>query len=286
MPEGISKYISTEKLSDLPGIYESIWGTYKNDVEKYAKNETERRVIKHVINTAHLYIDKRIKFQKFGNSNYRSREVGEAMRNFDDAKIIQLIYPTTDVEIPIKPDLRKSPRIQVLDTGLVNYTLGIQTELLILKDLSRAYKGAIIPHLITQELMSLNRITNPKPNFWVREKNQASSEIDLVYAYKNYVIPIKIKSGMVGTLKSLQQFIEQSNHYYAIRIYVGEFIIEQTTTPSGARPRSSARRTTPTATPTATSPRAPRTCTAACSSCTAPTTTTSTRRTPCTSSTS
>ena len=38
----------------------------------------------------------------FGQSNYRSREVGEAFRNLDDAKVIQLLYPTTNVEIPVK----------------------------------------------------------------------------------------------------------------------------------------------------------------------------------------
>jgi len=33
------------------------------------------------------------------------------MRNLEGAKIIRLIYPTTDVEVPIKPDLKKSPRL-------------------------------------------------------------------------------------------------------------------------------------------------------------------------------
>jgi len=233
MPEVISNYIVTEKLSDLPLVYESIWGTYKYDVEKYAENDTERRVIKHIINTAHLYIDQRIKFQNFGNSNYRSREVGEAMRNLDDAKIIQLIYPTTDLEPPVKADLKKSPRLQFLDTGLVNYTNGLQGEMLSIKDLSTAYKGAIIPHLITQELISLNKISSPKPNFWVREKNQASSEVDLVFAHKSMVIPIEIKSGKVGTLKSLHQYIDSVDHNYAIRIYGGEYLVEQTKTPKG-----------------------------------------------------
>lgn len=92
----------------------------------------------------------------FGQSNYRSREVGEAFRNLDDAKVIQLLYPTTNVEIPAKPDLRKSPRLQFLDTGLINHALGIQGELLTLNDLSRAWKGTIIPHIITQEILSLN----------------------------------------------------------------------------------------------------------------------------------
>lgn len=233
MPEVVQSYIAKQSLADLPSVYESIWSTYQNDVEKYAENETERKVIKHIINSAHLYIDKRIKFQNFGNSNYRSREVGEAMRHLDEAKIIQLIYPTTDVDVPIKPELRKSPRMQFLDTGLINYANGIQAEMLAMHDLNTAFKGAIIPHLITQELISLNKLKNPKPNFWVREKSQASSEVDLVYSYFDKAIPIEIKSGKVGTLKSLHQFIEQTNHPYAIRIYGGEYLVEQTKTPQG-----------------------------------------------------
>jgi hypothetical protein len=236
MPEIVKTYIANEGISDLPKVYESIWATYKNDVEKYTTNDTERNVIKHIMNVAHLYIDQRVKFQNFGNSNYRSREVGEAFRNLDDAKIIQLIYPTTDLETPIKPDVKKSPRLQFLDTGLINHDLKIQGELLAYNDLSHAYKGAIIPHIITQEVLSLNTINNHKPHFWVREKAQASSEVDLVYQYKNKVIPIEIKSGATGKLKSLHEFIERTNHNYAIRMYAGAFSIENHSTPNQNKP--------------------------------------------------
>ena len=234
MPEVIKTYLQNETVSDLPKIYESIWETYKDDVEKYTSNETERKVIKHIIATAHLYLDQRIKFQNFGNSNYKSREVGEAMRNLDEAKIIQLIYPTTDVEPPIKSDLKKSPRLQFLDTGLVNYSLDIQAQMLGMQDLNPAFKGAIIPHLITQELISLNTISSKKPNFWVREKRQATSEVDLVISQRGKVIPIEIKSGSTGSLKSLHQFMERANHPYAVRIFAGEFSIEKNKTPGGA----------------------------------------------------
>lgn len=233
MPEVVKRDIGDGNLANLPKVYESIWGTYKEDVEKYTSNATERKVIKHIIGTAHLYIDQRIKFQNFGNSNYRSREVGEGMRHLDAAKIIQLIYPTTDIEPPIKSDIKKSPRLQFLDTGLVNYTLGIQAQLLGMDDLSNAFKGAIIPHLITQEVISLNTITNTKPHFWVREKSQSSSEVDLVYTYGDKVIPIEIKSGATGTLKSLHQFMDRTDHPYAVRMYGGEFKIENSNTNKG-----------------------------------------------------
>jgi len=233
MPEIINTFIEKDSLTELPKVYESIWGTYRNDVEKYAANETERKIIKHIISTAHLYIDQRIKFQNFGQSNYRSREVGEAFRNLDDARIIRLIYPTTDVEVPVKPDLRKSPRLQFMDTGVINNELGIQAEMLTLTDLSNSYKGAIIPHLIMQELVSLNTLSDKKLHFWIREKKQSSSEVDIVITYKDMVIPIEIKSGSAGSLKSLHQFVERCNHPYAIRMYAGKFEIVNTKTPGG-----------------------------------------------------
>ena len=155
------------------------------------------------------------------------------MRNLDEAKIIQLIYPTTDVEPPIKSDLKKSPRLQFLDTGLVNHALDIQAQMLGMQDLNTAFKGAVIPHLITQELISLNTISSKKPNFWVREKRQSSSEVDLVISHKGKVIPIEIKSGSTGSLKSLHQFMERTNHPYAVRMFAGEFSIEKTKTPDG-----------------------------------------------------
>jgi predicted AAA+ superfamily ATPase len=235
MPEVVKKYVETNNIADLPSIYESIWETYKEDVIKYAANNSEARIIRHIMSTAHLGLDLRIKFQNFGNSNYRSREVGEAFRNLDDAKVIQLIYPTTDTSPPILPDLKKSPRLQFLDTGLINHELNIQAEMLAMEDLNNAYKGAVIPHLVAQELMSLNTTKSVKPIFWVREKNQSSAEVDLVVQFNKMVIPIEIKSGKEGKLKSLHQFIEGAPHPYAVRMYAGKFSIEEHSTRSGKK---------------------------------------------------
>ncbi len=233
MPEIVSKYIDKGSVAALPPIYESIWETYKNDIEKYATGETNAKVMKHITDVAHLFFDDRIKFQNFGNSNYRSREVGEAFRSLDAAKIIQLIYPTTSLNIPIVPDLKKSPRLQFLDVGILNHELKIQQDLLALDDLNSIYKGAIIPQVIFQELLSLNQTTYKKPTFWVREKTQASAEVDIVMNFNNLVIPIEIKSGSTGSLKSLHQFVDSVNHPFAVRIYAGEFRIEESTTPEG-----------------------------------------------------
>jgi hypothetical protein len=71
------------------------------------------------------------------------------------------------------------------------------------------------------------------PSFWVREKTQSSAEVDLIIKYKNLLMPIEIKSGSTGSLKSLHQFIDASPHHYAVRIYGGKFKVENATTPAG-----------------------------------------------------
>jgi hypothetical protein len=233
MPEVVVSSAQGKSVTSLQSIYESIWNTYVDDVVKYARNTTEEKVIKHIIRTAPFYLDQRISFEKFGRSNYRSREVGESFRSLDDARVIQLIYPTTSFEPPAVPDIRKRPRLQFLDTGILNHALGIQAELIGIEDLSSAFKGALLPHLITQELISLNIYSYRKPNFWVREKKTSQAEVDLIYQKDNMLIPIEIKSGKTGRLRSLHQFIESSPHPYAVRIYGGPFHIQKTKTPAG-----------------------------------------------------
>ena len=232
MPEVVSRYAEQKNFAAITDVYELLWQSFKDDVEKYAHNETEKKVIRHVMETAPKETD-RVKFEGFGNSPYKSREVGEALRALDLSRIIQLIYPTTNLEPPVIANLKKRPRLQFLDTGLINQILLLQSEMIGINDLNNFYKGKIIQHLICQEIISIHDETGYKPHFWVREEKNSNAEVDLVVQYNHYLIPVEIKSGKQGTLKFLHQFVERTNHSYAIRFYKGMFKIERAKTPGG-----------------------------------------------------
>ena len=72
-----------------------------------------------------------------------------------------------------------------------------------------------------------------KPVFWVREKANSNAEVDLIYQHSKYLIPVEIKSGGHGTLRSLLQFIKRSNHKYAVRLLANYFSVEKVKTPGG-----------------------------------------------------
>lgn len=233
MPEVIKQYVTSNfSLSGLQNIYASIWETYKSDIVKYAKNSIETRVLRFILETA-PYTRDRINFAGFGGSNYKSREVAEAFRALDLAKIIYLIYPTTQTAPPQLAEMNRKPRLQFLDTGLMNYASQIQSELLLLDDLNDYYRGFVVNHGVTQELISNLNSAFFKPQFWVRENANSNAEVDLTYKYKQYLIPIEIKSGAKGSLKSLHEFMDIAPHDFAIRFLGNKVNIENAKTRKG-----------------------------------------------------
>lgn len=232
MPEIVKTYLKNNSTLGLPMVYRRLWEAYKNDAEKYGRNSSEIAVIRHVLEAAPSE-NNRIVFEGFGNSNYKSREVSEALNALDLARIIQLIYPTTDLTPPISNNRRKRPRLQFLDTGLLFQAMNIQSEILKLDDIMDIQKGRLIQHLVNQELISVHSFHAYKPNFWVRDEKGKSSEVDLVYPFGKYVIPIEIKSGKSGTLRSLHQFMDRVDHHFAIRLYANELKLEVSKTIKG-----------------------------------------------------
>ncbi|MCF8244349.1 MAG: AAA family ATPase [Saprospiraceae bacterium] len=233
LPEVLSTFIEKKDFTALVPFYESLVQSFKDDVKKYAKNEAEARILRHIIETAPYEADSRIKLQSFGQSNYRSREVGEAMRSLELAGLVRLLYPTTAVSLPALPDLKKSPRLQLLDTGMMNYQAGLQKDLLGIQDLNQVFRGKIIQHLVTQEVISTHYLPSFKAMFWVRERSDAQAEVDLAYPHRSLLIPVEVKAGKDGKLRSLHQYMDRCDHPFAVRFHANYFVVEKVATPAG-----------------------------------------------------
>jgi predicted AAA+ superfamily ATPase len=233
MPEVVAHYSQNKDLTALSSIYDSLITAYIDDVEKYTSSASQVQHISHAIRASFSQAGKRIKFEGFGNSPYRSRDMGEALRTLEKALLIQLLYPCTDVQLPLLPDHKKSPRLQVLDTGMLNYFAGIQKEVLGTIDLNKVYQGNLIEHLVGQELLATQFNALSSLNFWVREKQTSTAEVDYIWQFDGKLIPVEVKSGTEGKLKSLHLFMDLAPHPMAIRYYAGEISITKASTPCG-----------------------------------------------------
>ena len=223
MPEVVACYAERRDIVALRKIYDSLLDGYRDDVEKYASNKTEANVLRHILKNGWRYAGQRIKFECFGNSNYKSREVGEAFRTLEKAMILELAYPTVATDLPCSPDLKKSPKLLWLDTGIVNYITKNQLELFGSQDISEHWKGKIAEHIVGQELLVINESVAAQRNFWVREARNSQAELDFVIQTDTQLLPVEIKSGHNSKIKSMHLFMEQTKGYLAIRFWNNTF---------------------------------------------------------------
>ncbi len=233
MPEIVATYAQSKDVVELAPIYQSLMTAYQEDVAKYARGEASAQVIRHVIESAPFEAGNRITFQGFGRSNYKSREVGEALRTLERAMLLKLVYPATAVKPPAMADRKKAPRLQFLDTGLVNYRAGLQGHFFQYDDLHAFHQGRVAEHIVGQELLASGIRDHAPLGFWVKEKKQSSAEVDFLLPFQNLLIPVEVKAGKTGTLRSLHQFIDQAEHAFAVRLYSGALQIENTHTAQG-----------------------------------------------------
>jgi predicted AAA+ superfamily ATPase len=233
MPEVVKTFVKNEDIVALTPIYQGLMTAYLEDVSKYARNPALIDVIRHAIEAAPFEAGKRIKFQGFGQSNYKSREMGEALRTLERAMLLYLLYPATVNEPPVTADKKKSPRLQFLDTGLLNYCAGLQGYFFKFDDLHSIYQGLLCEHIVGQELMGMDVNVPKKVSFWVREQKQSNAEVDFVVPFQHYAVPLEVKAGKTGSLRSLHQFVDRSPHGYAVRLYAGTIQKAEISTPAG-----------------------------------------------------
>ncbi len=231
MPEAVARYAETKSLIDVDPVYESILTGFKDDVLKYA-SLARAKYIQYIVEHASKYIGLPVKYENFGGSGFRSREMSEAFDVLEKAMIISRVYASASKQLPIVNNLKKAPKLLFLDTGLVNYQVVLRTEIINIPDINAVYHGQIGEQIVGQSLLSLSTRKNINLSYWYREQKGSISEIDYLVSFNNKLIPVEVKSGKSGTLRSLHNFIDESKSKFAIRIYSGIMGIEKIRTPN------------------------------------------------------
>ena len=232
MPEAVKQYAATESIAELDEVYRSIWSTYQADLERHATTDTQRRLIRFLLASAPKELD-RFAYANFGGSGYRSRDVREGLEMMEMARIIRIVRPTISTSPPPMPHLRGRPRLQFMDTGLLNYAAGLHSETVVLDDIASVYRGRLGMHVVTQELIGSQKRYSYEPYFWIRENKKSNAEVDLVHQYRMELLGFEVKSGSQGRLRSLHQYVERAGSRLAIRALDNTASVEDVRTPAG-----------------------------------------------------
>lgn len=233
LPEAVANYAKRKDWVSLNEIFNSLLSGYKDDIEKYAQRPKEQDILRYILNYGWGLAGQRFQFSKFCSSSYKSAEMGNAFRTLEKTLLLELVYPLISTSFPILPDLKRSPKLLWLDTGLVNYVAGMQESLLFTSDTDELWNGHIAEQVVGQELLGASFAFGVKRMFWVRDARNSQAEVDFVYKYKSHLIPVEVKTGDNSKLRSLHQYMDESQEDIALRLWNGPLTSDLICLPSG-----------------------------------------------------
>ncbi len=231
MPEIVQHYANHRDVLAMDKKYEALLQSYRDDVEKYVRGKKLADVVRFILSYGWANAGQTVTLGRFSGSDYNAREVGEAFRLLNKAMILELVYPTTSPNVPIMPEIKRMPKLIWFDTGLVNYAAGVRKEVIGSMDIMDAWRGHIAEHVVAQELLCLNDKVAQERSFWMKGSGGGSAEVDFVWQVDSVLVPIEVKSGINAHLRSLHSFIELSVSDIAVRVWSGEYGINELVTP-------------------------------------------------------
>ena len=215
MPVAVETFRKTGSILEVKRDHETLITTLKEDFYKYAR-ESETKYLRTIWDQAPYHLGDRIKYSEFGG--HPSAAISHAFDILHEAMLIERILPTSRLQPPLVPKEKAAPKILGLDIGLSLFSLGITPAQIKEKLISADYHGGLAETLVGQELLAMHTHDRPPHFFWVREEKGAFAELDYLLPWRDGLLPIEVKSGKAGSLKSLHQFLLRSKTDLAIRI--------------------------------------------------------------------
>ncbi len=219
MPAAVQAYLQNPDFLQTQRIQTAILSTYRHDFGKYARL-TQHQYLQKVFTVAPGMIGQQIKYSHL-DSQMRSRDLKQAIEHLRMAGLIQPLPATAASGLPLSALVNeKKFKWLFLDVGLVVRSTGISPNELLREDINLINRGAIAEQLVGQELLAYQDFyEEPQLYYWSREERGSLAEVDFVTHLDSKIIPIEVKSGSKGHMKSLQLMLKEKNLPLGIRVF-------------------------------------------------------------------
>ena len=218
MPEAVAVFMESRSYKDVSEVHNSIIETYRDDFPKYASSRNLNRMLT-VFNFAARNVGVKIKYSAISPRD-QSVTIKKDIELLSMARVIGKVIHSHCSGLPLQADLEeKVYKLLFLDIGLMNAICGLDwLSISQMEEIKLINQGAIAEQFIGQHLQAiLADKPNRELNYWLREGRASNAELDFVIGIGGNIIPIEVKSGATGTLKSLHQFMATKQAPLAIR---------------------------------------------------------------------
>jgi predicted AAA+ superfamily ATPase len=219
LPAAVANWIDEHSPFNLNRIQHELLTTYRDDFAKY-KGRLQLERLDDVMQAVPKCIGHKFVFSRI-NPHANIKAIKQALYLLSKAQLCSPVLSCTANGIPLAAESNeKHFKVIFLDVGLTCAALQLTlTHISSLEELNLINNGSITEQVVGQLLRTIAApYIEPHLYYWQREEQNSNAEIDYLIQHGNQLIPIEVKAGSTGSLKSLHVFMGVKNLSTAIRI--------------------------------------------------------------------
>ncbi|MCK4303494.1 MAG: ATP-binding protein, partial [Candidatus Eisenbacteria sp.] len=216
MPSAVAAYAKRHDLMEVQRILASTIITLQDDFAKYG-TRAQQRNMRRVLRFIPRNIGRKVRYVNICR-DVRSADLRTALELLELSRIVTLVRHTSANGIPLGAEASEHHfKPLLLDIGLCNNLCGLS--LPDAAELLTVQEGSLAEQIVGQELHSLGPSFEDHPlYYWHREAKNANAEVDYVWAHKDYIVPVEVRAGTSGSLKSIHVFLAEKGRNIAVRL--------------------------------------------------------------------
>lgn len=233
MPASVKAWVETRDYNECLIELSDIQQSYYDDFPKY-KDKINIELLRNTLQSVIVQTGKKFVFSKVPGG-FSSNDVKRALSMLSDAGLIMKVSHTAANGLPLGAEVNeKFVKYNYLDTGLLLRILELDfgsakplTDMIVAgSEADLVNKGSLAELSVGLELLKAsNNRHKYELHYWENISNGTTSEVDYVIPHDMKVLPIEVKSGMSGKMKSLRLFMQRKDISIAIRTSLENFNI-------------------------------------------------------------
>jgi len=235
MPAAVKLWVDTRSFTATADLHRDLLQTIRDDFTKYAAH-AQGKV--HTARVAKVFAAlPRLVGRKFMPSvvdrDEKSVALKDAFHLLALARVLTPVQRTMANGIPLGAEIdERYQKCCMLDVGLLATMCGLDAVAVINQpDLTLVNEGQLAEQLVGQELRACRPFNQEPALFtWVREAKNSNAEVDYVLQVGTRIIPVEVKAGATGRLRSVHMMVSEKNLDLAVRVSSEPLRLNEVTT--------------------------------------------------------
>ena len=205
MPESVRTYVESSSLRECFAVHEDLVESFRHDFSKYSPR-VNSRCLNGVLTGVARDLGKQIIYTHL-MEGFSHHTIKQAFDTLCMARITARVSSANPGGLPLAATAQQRRfKAIMVDVGLWQHLCGISVDTEYPKsDLLDVYRGAMAEQFVGQEMLISQ---NSQLHYWARSARGSTAEVDYIGTIGNTVVPVEVKSGAAGRLRSLHLLIE------------------------------------------------------------------------------